>query len=93
MGSSVTRREIVEVFLIETSDRDAGIRSLLSRYDLSEYSGKRVALKANFNSADPFPASTHIDTLRPIVKGLKGVGASEIKKADNISCVTINLLC
>jgi uncharacterized protein (DUF362 family) len=74
--------EVVEVFLIKTSDRDAGIRSLLSRYDLSEYSGKRVALKANFNSADPFPASTHIDTLGAIVKGLKGAGASEIKLAE-----------
>lgn len=82
MGSNATRREVGEVFLIETSDRDAGIRSLLSRYDLSEYSGRRVALKANFNSADPFPASTHIDTLGAIVKELKVAGASETTLAE-----------
>ncbi|MCW4020987.1 MAG: DUF362 domain-containing protein [Candidatus Bathyarchaeota archaeon] len=74
--------EVGEVFLTETSDRNAGIRSLLGRYDLSEYSGRRVALKANFNSADPFPASTHIDTLGAIVKGLKGAGVSKITLAE-----------
>jgi len=30
------------------------------------FSGLSVALKANYNSADPPPASTHIDTLDAI---------------------------
>ena len=47
-----------------------------------DYSGKQVALKANFNSADPFPASTHLDTLRAIVGTLKGAGAAEITLAE-----------
>ncbi|HEX3001999.1 MAG TPA: DUF362 domain-containing protein, partial [Methanoregula sp.] len=34
--------------------------------DLSLPGGSSVTLKANFNSADPFPASTHIDTLDTI---------------------------
>ncbi|WXG47394.1 MAG: DUF362 domain-containing protein [Candidatus Atabeyarchaeum deiterrae] len=37
----------------------------------SDYRGKEVALKANYNSADDYPASTHIDTLTTIVKYLK----------------------
>ncbi len=78
----MTRREDGEVFIISTSDRIAGVLNLMSRFDLSEYSGRRVALKANFNSADPFPASTHIDTLGALVKGLKGAGASEITLAE-----------
>ena len=41
-----------------------------------------MALKANFNSADPFPASTHIDTLRAIVETLKGAGASGVTLAE-----------
>jgi uncharacterized protein (DUF362 family) len=41
-----------------------------------------VALKANFNSADPFPASTHLDTLRAIVQTLKNAGASGITLAE-----------
>jgi uncharacterized protein (DUF362 family) len=36
-----------------------------------DYRGKKVALKANYNSADEFPASTHSDTLTAIVKWLK----------------------
>ncbi len=39
-------------------------------FNINEFSGDKVALKANFNSADPFPASTHIDTLYAIIKKL-----------------------
>jgi len=53
----------------------SSVPALLNKFDLGIYSGKQVALKANFNSADPFPASTHIDTLRAIVETLKGTGA------------------
>jgi len=60
-----------EVFITKTNDRNAGIRTLLSRFELGGFSGKRVALKANFNSADPFPASTHIETLSTLIKILK----------------------
>jgi uncharacterized protein (DUF362 family) len=67
-----------EVFLIRTSDRGFGIRSLLQRFDLDSYSGKRIALKANFNSADPFPASTHLKTLETLVRSLKEAGTSEL---------------
>lgn len=40
-----------EVYLIQTSDKEMGVGSLLSQFDLNDYSGKKVALKANFNSA------------------------------------------
>ena len=39
-------------------------------FNINEFSGDKIALKANFNSADPFPASTHIDTLHAIIKKL-----------------------
>jgi uncharacterized protein (DUF362 family) len=71
-----------EVFITKTSDRNAGIRTLLSRFELGGFSGKRVALKANFNSADPFPASTHIETLETLVKILKEAKAKEIILAE-----------
>ena len=61
-----------EVFILKTADRATGIPELLKKFDLSDYTGKQVALKANYNSADPFPASTHIDTLRALVETLKG---------------------
>jgi uncharacterized protein (DUF362 family) len=37
----------------------------------ADYRGKKIALKANYNSADEFPASTHIDTLTEMVRWLK----------------------
>jgi uncharacterized protein (DUF362 family) len=55
---------------------------LLCQFGLGDYAGKQVALKANFNSADPFPASTHLDTLRAIVENIKSVGASDITLAE-----------
>ncbi len=73
---------LCEVFILKTTDRSKGIPALLKKFDLEDFSGKNVALKANFNSADPFPASTHLDTLRAIVETLKGTGASEITIAE-----------
>jgi uncharacterized protein (DUF362 family) len=67
-----------EVFLIKTTDREAAVKSLMERFDLAAFSGKHVALKANFNSADPFPASTHLDTLQAVVEKLKQAGAAEV---------------
>jgi len=71
-----------EVFVLKTADRAAGIRKLFDQFDLDDFSGKRVALKANFNSADPFPASTHPDTLRAIVEVLKSAGVGGITLAE-----------
>ncbi|OFW56673.1 MAG: hypothetical protein A2133_06015 [Actinobacteria bacterium RBG_16_64_13] len=71
-----------KVFLIGSSARDAAIRGLFGHAGLGDLSGKSVALKANFNSADPFPASTHPDTLRAIVTLLKEAGAREITLAE-----------
>ncbi len=71
-----------QVYLIDSSDRDAAVRSLFENAGLTGLSGKTVALKANFNSADAFPASTHPDTLRAIVTLLKEAGAREITLAE-----------
>ncbi len=78
----MAQSEVTQVFLIKTSNRNLGIRSLLSQFDLNTYSGKTVALKANFNSADPFPASTHIDTLEVLVEVLKEAGISSLTLAE-----------
>jgi uncharacterized protein (DUF362 family) len=71
-----------EVFVLKTSERTTGIPAILKKLGLKDYSEKNVALKANYNSADPFPASTHIDTLRFIVETLKDNGAKNITLAE-----------
>ncbi len=67
-----------EVFVIKTTNRNSGIKSLLGRFDLTDFGDKHVALKANFNSADPFPASTHLETLGAVVEGLKTAGVADV---------------
>jgi uncharacterized protein (DUF362 family) len=71
-----------KVFIVKGINRTDAVTKLLSQYNLTDFRGKRIALKANFNSADPFPASTHIDTLQAIIKGLKCADPSEIALAE-----------
>jgi len=66
------------VYLIKTSERESGIRKLFRKFDLDNFSGQKLALKANYNSADPFPASTHLQTLKSLIEVLQDAGASEI---------------
>jgi uncharacterized protein (DUF362 family) len=58
--------DTADVFITGKKNRITGVQSVLGAFDLSLFSGISVAIKANFNSADPFPASTHIDTLDTI---------------------------
>ena len=71
-----------EVFILKTSNRATGVKQLLSQFGLDEYSEKQVALKANFNSPDAFPASTHPDTLRAIMETLKGANVNDVTLAE-----------
>jgi len=65
-----------KVYVIKTNSRQSGVKELLKYFDNGNLSGKRVALKANYNSYDPFPASTHIDTLGALIDALKEKGAN-----------------
>jgi uncharacterized protein (DUF362 family) len=78
----VQNNSVGEVFILKTSDRAAGVKKLLRRFSLDEYAGKHVALKANFNSDDPFPASTHPDTLGAIVETLKAADVGDVTLAE-----------
>lgn len=51
----------VYIHKVEQS-RETAINELLSHFE-TDFTDQRVAVKANFNSADPFPASTHPNTL------------------------------
>lgn len=79
---SVTEVGESKVYVVKTSDRREAVRRLMNEFDLTDYKGKTVALKANFNSADPPPASTHLDTLESIVKVLKDEGMAEMTLAE-----------
>jgi uncharacterized protein (DUF362 family) len=66
------------VSLIKTNDREAGIRRAVDVLGINPVTGRDVMLKPNFNTADPFPGSTHNDTLRHLIVHLQKMGAKSI---------------
>jgi uncharacterized protein (DUF362 family) len=70
------------VYLIRTTNREEGIRRGMAVLGLAAARGKGVVIKPNFNSADAFPASTHMDTLSALVRHFQAAGAGEISVAD-----------
>lgn len=66
------------VYLTREPERRAAIDQLLDQFDMSDFRDKSVAVKANYNSADPYPASTHPDTLKQIMAGLQDAGAEPV---------------
>ena len=67
-----------KVALIKTADRAVGIKRAILLLGVNPLRGKRVLLKPNFNTSDPFPASTHNDTLLHLIAELKEMGAKTI---------------
>ena len=73
---------MTKVSLISTNDRAEGTRMAVDLLGIDCVRGKAVVLKPNFNTADPAPGSTHIDTLRALIFKLKDMGAKRITLAE-----------
>ncbi len=73
-----TAEKKTRVAVIKTQDRGKGVKEAMRLLDLPPMKGKKVFLKANFNTADPFPAGTHNDTLVAIIKEVEAHGAAGI---------------
>jgi len=71
-----------DIFIADATDRTRGLQAILAEFDLSVLSGAAVALKANFNSDDPFPASTHPDMLRGIAGAVMDEGPAHLTLAE-----------
>lgn len=71
-----------DIFLAGANDRASGVSEVLDAFDLSVLAGTDVAIKANFNSADPFPASTDIVTLATIVDAILDVRPGKLTLAE-----------
>ncbi|MEW6214271.1 MAG: DUF362 domain-containing protein [Nitrospirota bacterium] len=67
-----------KVSLVRTSERTTGIKRAIDLLRINPVKGKDVLLKPNFNTADPFPASTHNDALTYLISHLKKMGAKRI---------------
>ncbi len=77
-GASGTAR----VALVKTADRAAGVKRAIELLELPSPRGKSLFVKPNFNSADPFPGSTHPETLAALVRWLLAAGAGRLTVGD-----------
>ena len=67
-----------KVYVLHTSDRAKGIQAILREPLVPDIAGKQVVIKANYNSDDPFPASTHPDTLQALAEELGARGPEKL---------------
>jgi uncharacterized protein (DUF362 family) len=70
------------VALVKTGDRNYGVHRAVELLGGADFGGRGVYLKASYNSADPFPASTHPDALRALVGVLLRCGAGRVVLAE-----------
>jgi len=66
------------IALVKTSDRETGIRRAIELLGINPVKGQDVLLKPNFNTGDPYPGSTHNDTLIHLILHLQRMGAKSI---------------
>jgi uncharacterized protein (DUF362 family) len=71
-------RRTATIALVRTADRAAGVQRAIDLLDIDPARGRDVLLKPNFNTADPFPGSTHNDTLTHLIRRLKRMGAKSV---------------
>ncbi len=84
-----SRRDVVSaasgrtrVALVRAEGHADGVRRALALLGVEGVRGKHVVVKPNFNSPDPFPGSTHPDTLEALVEALGAGGAARVTVAD-----------
>lgn len=71
-------QEITKVALVKAKDRRDGVVRSTELLETNPVNGKKVLLKPNFNTDDPYPGSTHPDTLRELIRHLQSMGAAAI---------------
>jgi uncharacterized protein (DUF362 family) len=73
---------MTKVAVIATNDRTYGVNESFELLGINPVRNKNVVLKPNFNTADPPPASTHMDTFREILAKIQEMGAKSITVAE-----------
>lgn len=68
--------------LVKTADRSYGVPESIRLLGINTVKGEDVLLKPNFNTADPYPGSTHNETLTALITHLTEMGAKGITIAE-----------
>ncbi|MFX0074308.1 MAG: DUF362 domain-containing protein [Candidatus Hermodarchaeota archaeon] len=73
---------MTKIAVVSTSDRTYGVNKSLDLLGTNPVKGKNVILKPNFNTADPPPASSSMETVRQLVLKIKEMHAESITIAE-----------
>ncbi|UCC19503.1 MAG: DUF362 domain-containing protein, partial [Promethearchaeota archaeon] len=73
---------MTKVVVISTKDRVYGVNKSLELLGINPVKDKNVIFKPNFNTADPPPASSSMETIRQLIIKLKEMGAKSITVAE-----------
>ncbi len=73
---------MTKIAVVVTKDRAFGVNKSIELLGINPVKGKEVIFKPNFNTADPPPASTSMETFKPLLLKLKEMGAKTITVAE-----------
>ena len=65
---------MTKVAIIATNDRVYGVNKSFELLSINPVDGKNVVFKPNFNTGDPVPASSHMDTVKQMIIKIKEMG-------------------
>jgi uncharacterized protein (DUF362 family) len=67
-----------KVSMVKSDNRYDAMKRSIELLNINPVKGKKVLLKPNFNTTDPYPGSTHPETLLGLVEYLNEMGAAGI---------------
>ncbi len=73
---------VTKVAVVSTKDRVYGVNKSLELLGINPVKDKNVIFKPNFNTADPPPASSSMETIKQLIIKLKEMGAKTITVAE-----------
>jgi uncharacterized protein (DUF362 family) len=73
---------MTKVVVVSTKDRIYGVNKSLELLGINPVKGKNVIFKPNFNTADPPPASSSMETVKQLIVIIKEMGAKSITVAE-----------
>ena len=73
---------MTKIAVISTKDRIYGVNKSLELLAINPVKDKHVIFKPNFNTADPPPASSSMETIRQLIIKLKEMGSKSITVAE-----------
>ncbi|MFX1374723.1 MAG: DUF362 domain-containing protein [Promethearchaeota archaeon] len=73
---------MTKITVVSTNDPVYGVNKSLELLEINPVKGKNVIFKPNFNTADPPPASSSMETIKQLIIKIKEMGAKSITVAE-----------